>query len=127
MLRVFLTVGLLVGGLTLLAPSSQAGPFRRGWHGGYGWGRGYYGPGWGYRQVYRPYGYGWGGDGPVYRGMGWGYRGYPAYGFGLYGLGYSGYRFGYPGYGFGYPGGYGFGYPGVYGTSISIGNPWGGF
>ena len=96
---------------------AEAGPFRRGGIRGYGWGRGYYGPGWGYRQVYRPYGYGMGGYGRRLR------HGLPppmALGYGGYGMGYPAYGLG--GYGMGYPG-YGMGYPGVYGTSISIGSP----
>jgi hypothetical protein len=118
-LRISLIVGLVAGSLTLCAQSSEArpfGPFRRGWPGGYGYGRAYYGPGWGYRHVYRPYGPAGGGYGLGYRNYGWGYggytMGYPAYGFGMYGAGYPG---------------YGWGYPGVYGTSITIGSPVGGF
>lgn len=114
-MRLSLVVGLLVVGLSLVSPTAEAGPFRRGWGGGYGWGRGAYGPGWGYRQVYRPYGYGWGGYRPGFRGFGPVYRPYPAYGLGMYGVGY-------PGMGYG-----GWGYPSVYGTSMTIGNPLGGF
>jgi hypothetical protein len=120
MWRILLIAGLVAGSLTFYAKPSQAGPFRRGGIRGYGWGRSYSGPGWGYRQVYRPYGYGM-------RGYGVGYgMGYPAsgMGYGGYGVGYPAYGFG--GYGMGYPG-YGMGYPGVYGTSISIGSPLGGF
>jgi hypothetical protein len=116
-LRILLIAGLLAGSLTFFTTSSQAGPFRRGGVRGYGWGRTYYGPGWGYRRVSRPYGYRMGGYGP-------GYGGNPAYGYGGYGMGNPAY--GYGGYGMGYPG-YGLGYPGVYGTSISIGSPLGGF
>lgn len=104
-LRLLLTVGLLAGSLAYCVPSAEAGPFRRGWRGGYGWGRGYYGPGWGYHQVYRPYGFG-----PGFRGMG--------RGFGAYGMGYPGYSGIYGGYGFS---GFGLGYPGFYGNSMMIG------
>src|SRR5262249_22295534 len=108
-LRILLIVGVLAGALTICTSTSQAGPFRRGGYRGYGWGRAYFGPGWGYRQVYRPYGYGLGGYGLGYRNRGWGYggygMGYPVYGLGAYGMGYPG---------------YGWGYPGFYGTSISV-------
>jgi hypothetical protein len=117
-LRILLVVGILAGGLMVCSPSSQAGPFRRGWHRGYVYGPAF-GPGWGY-SAYRPYGYGRG-----YRGYGWGH---PAY-VGGYGLGYPGYGFNAPAfgvYGMGYPG-YGYGYTGYYGTSMSVGNPFGGF
>lgn len=115
--RLSLVVGLVAGTLALCSPSSEAGLFRRGYRGGY-WGRTYYGPGWGYRTVYRPYGLGVTGYNPGFGGYGWAYGGYPAYGLGMYGVGY-------PSYGYGYGG---FGYPSVYGgTSISIGSPMGGF
>jgi hypothetical protein len=134
-MRILLVVGLLVGGLAIFSPSSEAGPRGRGPIRRGGWGR-VYGPGYGYRVYPRAYGYGRGGYGAAYRPFGWGYRGY--------GWGYPGYRWGYPGYGLGYPGyginnpalgvfgvgnypGYGFGYPGYYGTSLSIGSPLGGF
>lgn len=116
--RTLLIVGLLAGGLALLAPPSQAGIFRRGHRGVYGWGRVGYGPGGGYTAVYRPtgYGYGWGGYGAGYGAFAPGYggygTGYPGYGFGGYGVGYSG---------------MGLGYPAVYGTSVSAGGPYGGF
>ena len=121
-LRILLVVGVLAGGLMACSPSSQAGPFRRGWYRGYG-----YGPGWGYRQVYRPYGYGWGRYGMGFRRFGWGY---PAYGWGYpgYGMGYSGYGLNAPAFGvFGMGPGYGMGYPGYSGTSMSIGTPMSGF
>jgi hypothetical protein len=123
-LHILLIIGILAGTLTLSTSTSQGAPFRRGGFRGVGWGRAYYGPGWGYRGVYRPFGYGWGGYGWGSRGYGWGYGGYPVYGVG-YPVGYS---YGYPvGYSWGYPGGSSWGYPGVYGTSISIGSPLGGF
>jgi hypothetical protein len=114
-LRIFLVVGILAGGLIACSSSSQAGPFRRGWHRGYVYGP-VYGPGWGYYSVYRPYGRGWG-----YGSYGWGYPAYgwagPVYGvnapaFGVYSPGYLG---------------YGYGYSGFYGTSVSVGSPLGGF
>lgn len=115
-MRLLLVVGLVAGSLALCSPTSQAGPFRRGWGRGYGWGRVHYGPGFGYRTVYRPYGMGYGGYGFGYPGSyGVGYGGYPAYGLGMYGAGYSGLGYG------------GFGYPAVYGSSISVGTGMGGF
>jgi hypothetical protein len=122
MLRISLTVAVVAGGLMVCSPSSEAGPWRRGPFRGWG-----YGPGWGYRGVYRPYGFGWGGVRPVYRAYGWGY---PAYGLGYpgYGLGYTGYGINAPGLGiWGMGPGYGMGYNGFYGTSMSIGNSLGGF
>jgi hypothetical protein len=124
-MRILLVAGLLVGGLALFSPSSQAGPRGRGGFRRGGWGRAY-GPGWGYR-AYRPYGYGWGGYGLGYRPYGWGYRGY-GWGYPGYGLGYTGYGINNPALGvFGVGPGYGMGYPGYYGTSLSIGSPMGGF
>jgi hypothetical protein len=114
-LRILLVVGILTGGLMTCSPSSQAGPFRRGWHRGYVYGPAY-GPGWGYRSVYRPFGFGGG-----YRSYGWGY---PAYGWGAPGYGVNAPAFGV--LGMRYPG-YGAGYSGFYGTSMSIGSPLGGF
>jgi hypothetical protein len=114
-LRILLVVGLLTGGLALCSPSAEAGPFGRGGpfrRGGWG---GFYGPGRGY-GAYRPVGWGYG----AYRPVGWGYGAYRPWGYGAYGWGYPAYGVGYPGYGF--PA-----YPGYYGTSISVGNPMGGF
>jgi hypothetical protein len=122
-LRILLIVGVLAGALTICMSTSQAGPFRRGGYRGYGWGRAYYGPGWGYRQLYRPYGYGVGGSGLGYRNFGWGYGRY-GMGYGAYGMRYPVYGLG--AYGMGYPG-YGWRYPGLYGTSITVGRPLGGF
>jgi hypothetical protein len=132
--RMLLIAGVLAGSLALCAPSSEAQVFRRGWRGGFGYGRAYYGPGWGYRQVYRPYGFGLGGYGLGYRNYGWGYPGY-GLGYPRYGWGYGGYGLGYGNYGLGYgPGivgmgysGYGYGYPGVFGTAMGMGAPIGGF
>ena len=91
MWRILLIAGLLAGSLTFYATPSQAGPFRRGGIRGYGWGRSYYGPGWGYRQVYRPYGYR----------HGWLWRRPTPWVTLLIGMGYAGYGVGYPAYGFG--------------------------
>ena len=79
-----------------------------------GWrrGAGYHawGPGWGYRGYYRPYGYYYGGY-PAYR-----YYGYPVSPYYGYGYGYPayGYGYGYPAYGF-----YSYGYP-AYGVGIGV-------
>jgi hypothetical protein len=104
-MRVLLTVGLLVGSLAYCVPDTEAGPFRRGGRGGFGWGRTHYGPGWGYRQAYRPYGSsrGLAGSGPGFGGFGMGYPGYS----GVYG----GYRYS----------GFGLGDAGYYGNSAIIG------
>lgn len=101
-----LVLAVIATSLSLLAPSSEAGPIRRGWRGGSGWGRPYPYPraAWGYR-VYRPYA-----SGPVYRPVN------PA--FSPYGLGYGGYPGVYGNYGFS---GFGLGYPGAYGGSMILG------
>jgi 5'-3' exoribonuclease 2 len=116
MWRLLLIAGLLCGTLTFVTTPSQAGPFRRGGNRGYGWGRSYNGPGSGYRQVYRPYGYGAGGYGNAYGGYGMGYPGYS--------MGYGGYGIGSPVYGVG---GFGMGNSGMYGNSMSFGSPMSGF